>query len=185
MSICATTMTGLPQLPHTRPDTLTITKAMSTADDTETSQLLTQPRDDALVSTGQSIVTGPRIDDLAHVQDHIVNERYISRILPIAFTAAFAIAATSATTVFAYASIVCADPAHCKEGEQDRYTGVVALATVVANTFGIIAVGVLRQWVESNPKSGLYFWLFCRALGIVILAVGGKKSHLLCLISAR
>lgn len=154
---------------------------MANAQDTETSQLLSQPQDDALGATRQSSVIYPRI---AHVQGHVLNDRYSTRILPIAFTAAFAIAATSANTIFAYASIVCVDPAHCREGEKDRYTGVVALATVVANTFGVIAVGVLRQWVESNPKSGLYFWLFCRALGIGSLAVGGADQYLMCLISA-
>lgn len=177
--------TGLQQLPLPGPDTSTITRTMSNAQDTETSQLLGQPQDDALGATRQSNVICSRICDLAHVQDHVLNDRYCSRILPIAFTAAFAIAATSATTIFAYASIVCVDPAHCREGEKDRYTGVVALATVVANTFGVTAVGVLRQWVESNPKSGLYFWLFCRALGIGSLAVGGEDQYLMCLISAE
>lgn len=157
---------------------------MSNAEDTETSQLLSRAQDDTLGATGRSSVICSGICDPAHAQDNDLNDRYSSRVLPIAFTAAFAIAATSATTIFAYASIVCVEPAHCREGEKDRYTGVVALATVVANTFGVIAVGVLRQWVESNPKSGLYFWIFCRALGIGSLAVGGAGQYSMCLISA-
>ncbi|KAI1457519.1 hypothetical protein F4805DRAFT_172091 [Annulohypoxylon moriforme] len=101
-----------------------------------------------------------------------IPEDYIGYVLPLACTAAFAIAATSATTIFAYADIVCVDPVHCKDDEQSRYSGTVAVSTTIANVFGIIAVGILRQWAESHPRLGLCFWLVCRSLGVAVLAVG-------------
>ncbi|KAK8044765.1 hypothetical protein PG993_004789 [Apiospora rasikravindrae] len=112
-------------------------------------------------------------------------ERLIQWVLPIAFTAAFAIAATSATTVFAYASIVCADAVHCRDEERGRYVGVVAMATTVANAFGLVAVVALRPWTESRPKVGLYFWFLCRALGIAMLAVGVPLHNIHVAVAAR
>ncbi|KAH6657441.1 hypothetical protein BKA67DRAFT_532652 [Truncatella angustata] len=106
-----------------------------------------------------------------YVTTQAVGKVQIGRVLPLAFTVAFAIAATSATTIFAYASILCKDPAHCEHGEKQRYAGVVALATTVANVFGVIAVGFLQQWTKSHPKLGLYLWLACRATGIAFLVV--------------
>lgn len=105
---------------------------------------------------------------------NIIPEEYIGRVLPIALTAAFAIAATSATTVFAYASLMCEDPAHCKSDEQSDYAEVVALATTIANVCGVIAVGPLQQLINGRPKIGLFLWLIFRASSIAILAVGGK-----------
>jgi hypothetical protein len=103
----------------------------------------------------------------------------IRHVLPIALAAACAIAATSATTIFAYASITCADPTHCNAHEQDRYSGTVAIASVVAEFCGIISISVLRRWTTSNPKFGLCFWLGCRGTGVAILASGGKTVELL------
>ncbi|KAK8128003.1 hypothetical protein PG984_009111 [Apiospora sp. TS-2023a] len=58
--------------------------------------------------------------------------------------AAFAIAAISATTIFAYVSIVCADAAYCRDEERGRYVNVIAIAIIVANGFGVVVVGALR-----------------------------------------
>ncbi|KAF3058431.1 hypothetical protein GL218_05724 [Daldinia childiae] len=98
--------------------------------------------------------------------------QYINRVLPIAFTAAFAIAATAASTVFAYASLMCEDPAHCQPAEQKDYAEVVALATTIANVCAIVAVGPLQQLIEGQPKIGLFLWLVFRALSILVLATG-------------
>jgi hypothetical protein len=102
----------------------------------------------------------------------------IRYVLPIPLAAACAIAATSAATVFAYASIICADPTHCKINERDRYSGTVAIASVVAEFCGVIAIFVVRRWAKSNPKLGLCFWLGCRATGVAILPSGGKAFEL-------
>lgn len=108
--------------------------------------------------------------------DGVTIDTHINRLLPIAFTSAFAIAATSATTLYAYASITCADPTHCRDEEQSRYASIVAFAVTTANIFGMFAVFVLRQWTEYRPKVGLCFWLICRGLGMAILAVGGELN---------
>jgi hypothetical protein len=104
-----------------------------------------------------------------------IEEKYIGRVLPVAFTAAFAIAATSATTIYAYAQILCADPAHCKADEQNRYAAVVAVATTVANVFGVVAVAVLQKWTKTQPKLGLCFWLLSRGTGVAVLALAGMS----------
>ncbi|KAI0517009.1 major facilitator superfamily domain-containing protein [Xylaria bambusicola] len=101
-----------------------------------------------------------------------ISPNAIRHILPLAFTAAFAIAATSATTVYAYAAILCDDPSQCADDDRSRYTATVALASFIANATGIVAVGFLRPLVESRPKSGLCFWLVCRALGVGFLILG-------------
>ncbi|ETS77610.1 hypothetical protein PFICI_09672 [Pestalotiopsis fici W106-1] len=156
---------------------------MDSAEETERAPLLAPPD---RAEAGTSISTTPMPDSPPSPSDTTLpspgeanaavggqhEEDTIARFLPIAFTASFAIAATSATTIYAYASITCADPARCQDEEQDRYAGVVALATTVANFFGVLAVGFLRPWTESHPKLGLYFWILCRATGIAILAVG-------------
>ncbi|GAW20399.1 hypothetical protein ANO14919_099050 [Xylariales sp. No.14919] len=101
-----------------------------------------------------------------------ISPKAIRLVLPIAFTAAFAIAATSATTVYAYAAILCDNPNQCEDGDRSSYTAAVALASFIANATGIVAVGFLRQWAESRPTSGLCLWLAGRALGVGILFVG-------------
>lgn len=98
----------------------------------------------------------------------------IPGVLPVAFAAAFAIAATSATTIFAYAIIICEDPAHCKDGEQSHYSGASAFAASMANVLGIVTITVLGRWVQSQPRLGLGVWLASRGIGIIIVAIGGK-----------
>jgi len=105
----------------------------------------------------------------------VIPEDYISRVLPIALTAACAIAATSATTTFAYASLMCKDPAHCKEKERNKYAEVVAVATTITNVFGVVAVGALQHLIRRNTKIGLSLWLILRATSIGVLAIGGEQ----------
>jgi hypothetical protein len=104
------------------------------------------------------------------------DEAHIWRVLPIAFTASFGMAATSATSIYAYASITCADPSHCKDEEENRYAAVVATATTIASVFGVLAVFFMRRWTESHPKLGLCIWLVSRGLGVGMLALGGKSQ---------
>ncbi|KAI1819435.1 major facilitator superfamily domain-containing protein [Xylaria intraflava] len=96
----------------------------------------------------------------------------IRLVLPVAFTAAFAIAATSATTVYVYAAILCDNHNQCEDGDRSGYNAAVTLASFISNATGIVAVGFLRQWAESRPTSGLCLWLAGRALGVGILFVG-------------
>src|SRR5689334_1185262 len=46
-----------------------------------------------------------------------IPDEYIGRVLVIALTASLGMAATAATTVYAYADIMCKDPLHCEEHE--------------------------------------------------------------------
>ncbi|CAI6334289.1 unnamed protein product [Periconia digitata] len=107
-----------------------------------------------------------------HARGRLIREEHINRVLPVAFTASFAIAATSATTVFAYAHLMCKDPANCDEQERKPYAGVVAVATSIANVCGVLSVGLLRQWNTANPKFGLFFWLTCRGTSLLFLVAG-------------
>lgn len=82
-------------------------------------------------------------------------------------------AATAATTVFAYAVILCEEPAHCRDDEKGSYAGAVALAAGIANVCGILALGPLQHAVQLNAKYGLFFWLMSRATSVAILALAG------------
>lgn len=98
----------------------------------------------------------------------------IKWILPLAFTSSFAITTISAAGVHAYAAITCRDPAHCDEEERKRFSATVAIATALANFCGIGTIWFLKAKAEAYPKIGLGLWFGCRALGISILALGGK-----------
>ncbi|KAI0114673.1 MFS general substrate transporter [Hypoxylon sp. NC0597] len=110
----------------------------------------------------------------------VIPDEYVHRVLFLALSASVAMAATAATTVYAYAVITCADPAHCKDDERGAYAGAVAVATGIANTCGILALGPLQEAVRSNPKAGLLFWLVSRATSIMVLAIAvvRKSIHL-------
>ncbi|KAI1647340.1 uncharacterized protein F4817DRAFT_105737 [Daldinia loculata] len=105
-------------------------------------------------------------------QNKVTTKERVYYVLPIAFIAAFAISATSASTVYAYASILCTDPTHCEDNERNRYAGAVAIATTLSNSISIVAICLLRQWAETNPKLGLCLWLICRGLSVIVLSVG-------------
>lgn len=107
-------------------------------------------------------------------QLYIVADGYIHRVLFLALSASLAMAATAATTVFAYAVILCEDPVHCKGKEVSTYSGAVALAAGTANICGILALVPLRYAVQLNAKYGLLFWLISRGMSVAILAVAGR-----------
>lgn len=113
--------------------------------------------------------TGPKHERSIRV----VPAAYVHRVLPLALAASVAMAATAATTIYAYAFILCQDPLHCDPDEQGRYAGSVALATGIANACAILTLGPLREAVKYNPKSGMFFWLVCRGCSVGILAVAG------------
>ncbi|KAI1176306.1 MFS general substrate transporter [Nemania sp. FL0916] len=87
---------------------------------------------------------------------YIVPAPYAHRVLFLSFSASVAIAATAATTVYAYAFILCKDPTHCQDGEDASYAGATALATVIANGCGILALGPLQKIMKPRPKAVLY-----------------------------
>jgi hypothetical protein len=94
-------------------------------------------------------------------------------VLPIALLAALAMASTAATAYFAYATLLCENPRHCKDGETSRYAGFVAGATCIANVFGMLALGYLQK-LAMNSRLGLMLWMICRSMSAVMLLVGGQ-----------
>ena len=91
----------------------------------------------------------------------------VNRVLPLSLTLSLGMAATAATTVFAYAVIICADPAHCDAEEEKRaYSGAVAVGTGIANLCGALVLGPLQAVVRSNLKAGMFAWIAGRALPV-------------------
>lgn len=98
------------------------------------------------------------------------------KLLPLALLAALAIAATSATSVFAYASLLCRDPRHCGDDERGVYAGAVALATTLANICGLLLLGPLERISRKSQTRGLMLWLVCRSSSVLLLALGGQYN---------
>ena len=118
------------------------------------------------------------LDEDASKAAATISASYAHKILPIALSASLGMAATAATIVFAYTVVVCADPVHYNAKEQSKYVGAVAVATGVANTCGVLALGPLQLVMKGRPKVGLLFWLASRATSVAILAIGGEpKLH--------
>ncbi|KAK8094895.1 hypothetical protein PG997_001580 [Apiospora hydei] len=121
-----------------------------------------------------------RSDECRRSDDDEV-EKCIGRVLPLAFAAGLAIAATSAATVLAYDRILClqddANTARCEgrdpAGEQQRYyIESFHTARTIANVLGVVSVGVARIWAESDPRLCLGLWLGVRVLGVGVLLLG-------------
>ena len=98
---------------------------------------------------------------------------HILAILPLPFSAALGIALTIATTLFAYATILCKDPTRCRDAERNAYAGSVAGATLIANACGLLVLGYLEKVSRRTYKTGLVLWFSCRGMSVVMLALGG------------
>ncbi|EFR00307.1 hypothetical protein MGYG_03308 [Nannizzia gypsea CBS 118893] len=118
-------------------------------------------------------------------EDDIQNDYAVSyRVLPISLFASLGMAATIATTIYAYANLLCADPTACKDGEQSAYAAVVAIANGIAHTVAILILGPLEHLVKTQLKAGLAVWICTRidadrlndivALRSVPIAVSGR-----------
>ncbi|EFE39230.1 hypothetical protein TRV_06052, partial [Trichophyton verrucosum HKI 0517] len=115
---------------------------------------------------------------ISHPQeDDTQNEYTVSyRVLPISLFASLGMAATIATTIYAYANLLCADPKACKDGEQSAYAAVVAIANGIAHTVAILILGPLEHLVKTQLKAGLALWIVCRAASVLCLVIGGDSS---------
>ncbi|OJJ45952.1 hypothetical protein ASPZODRAFT_167648 [Penicilliopsis zonata CBS 506.65] len=91
-------------------------------------------------------------------------------LLPIALLASLGITATAATSVFAYAYLLCADPTHCQNEERAAYAGTLALATTVANVCAILAVGPLHLLGRRNAVASLLLWFGARGASVAVLS---------------
>lgn len=118
--------------------------------------------------------------DSSFLQAHVVSDEHVHRVLFLALSTSIAMAATAATTVFAYAVILCEDPQQCKNEEKSAYAGAVALAAGIANVCGILALGPLQYAVQLNVKYGLLFWITSRGTSVAILALAGRHFGNLC-----
>ncbi|CZT23690.1 uncharacterized protein RCC_09404 [Ramularia collo-cygni] len=102
--------------------------------------------------------------------------------LPTSFLASFAIAVTAASTVYAYAHIVCEDATHCSDSEKAAYTSAVALATTLANLFSLTAMGIY----ERLPTRGaLTLWMILRGGSVVVLTAGVFRRSIPLALAAR
>ena len=133
-----------------------------------------------LIEQQESANYEPRVTSQAH-EDGLQNTattRYIPpyAVLPLALFSALAMAATAATSVFAYAFLLCKDPTQCTESESHSYAGAVAVATCIANLCGILVLGGLEKLSRKNQKLHLLLWLLCRSMSVVALASGGLHS---------
>ncbi|KAK2870571.1 hypothetical protein FQN49_003084 [Arthroderma sp. PD_2] len=109
------------------------------------------------------------IDERDHTHlDHVVSYR----VLPISLFASLGMAATVATTIYAYADLLCADPTACKDTEQSAYAAVVAIANGIAHTVAILILGPLEHLVKTQLKSGLALWIVCRSASVLCLVLG-------------
>ena len=95
-----------------------------------------------------------------------------ARVLPLAFLAAMAMAATAATSLFTYASLLCNTPTHCDDSEQHAYAGAVAMASFAANVCGLLVLGPMETLSRRNHKAGLALWFGFRCMSVVMLVIG-------------
>jgi hypothetical protein len=94
-------------------------------------------------------------------------------VLPIALFAALGMSATAATSIFAYASLLCKEPTHCQNQERNRYAASVALSVTIANVCSLLVLGPLEKLSRSHRKAGLALWIICRSFSVIMLALGG------------
>jgi hypothetical protein len=118
----------------------------------------------------------PTPDTSSLTELDIDGDKTATRVLPLSLLASLAMAITSATTIFAYAELICDDPAHCRESESNAYAAAVATAVCISNICGTLTLGPLERLVKKNQKAGLMIWLLFRASSVAVLAVGGELS---------
>ena len=99
-------------------------------------------------------------------------------ILPLSLLAALAMAATAATTIFAYADLICKDPKDCQHEERNMYAGAVAAATCAANIGSMLALGTLERLSKKNYKVSLILWFALRSMSVAMLLIGCRRSIL-------
>ncbi|KAI0886473.1 major facilitator superfamily domain-containing protein [Annulohypoxylon maeteangense] len=115
-----------------------------------------------------------------NVKGDIVPER----VLPIALLASLAMASTAATALFAYATLLCKDPQHCRDDETRRYSSFAAGAISISNIVGMLALGYLQK-AAAKGKLGLMLWMVARSMSVVMLLVGVFTKRIYVALSGR
>ncbi|KAI0419769.1 hypothetical protein F5X98DRAFT_333914 [Xylaria grammica] len=93
-------------------------------------------------------------------------------VLPIALISALAVAATAATQIYAYESMLCKDAHHCDDSERRAFAASVAIATAVANVCALLSIRMFEALGKDHLRLGLGIWLLVRSLSVVALALG-------------
>ncbi|EKG22622.1 hypothetical protein MPH_00026 [Macrophomina phaseolina MS6] len=118
--------------------------------------------------------------DTDHVEEEALPDsrrspvRGLYFVLPVALFCSMGMAATSATTIFAYETLLCEDPSNCAPHEKDRYSATVALSVAIANFCAVLVLWVVPFLQKGNPKTMLYCWLLARSTSVAVLALGGE-----------
>ncbi|KNG46901.1 amp-dependent synthetase ligase [Stemphylium lycopersici] len=102
--------------------------------------------------------------------------------MPVSFFASCAMAATAASTVYAYAHIVCKEASQCADGGKAAYASAVAVATTLANVCGLMAVGIYERL---PTRAGLAVWIGLRAGSVVVLGAGVVQKSVGLALGAR
>jgi hypothetical protein len=119
--------------------------------------------------------TEPLLSQSEAIQDTIQdswNAAY--RTLPVALLASLGMAATTATTIYAYATLLCEDPTSCIDGEQSSYAAAVTIASGIAHAVAIMILGPMERLIKKHLYAGLLIWTVCRATSVLCLVVGGS-----------
>ncbi|KAF2106369.1 major facilitator superfamily domain-containing protein [Lophiotrema nucula] len=111
--------------------------------------------------------------------------KHLYLVLPIAFFSSMGMSATSATTIFAYETLLCEDASNCQGEEKKKYAATIAFSVTIANICAILVLGILPFLPRRNPKTPLLFWLVCRSLSIGLLAVGVRQNSVLIALVGR
>jgi hypothetical protein len=91
----------------------------------------------------------PRLSRSEAIHDTIHNPRNAAyRMLPLVLLASLSMAATTATTIYAYADLLCEDLTACKDGEEGVYAAVVTIANGIAYAVAIMILGPLEQLIK-------------------------------------
>ncbi|KAL1856871.1 hypothetical protein Daus18300_010634 [Diaporthe australafricana] len=134
---------------------------------------------------GEDDDPGPPSDEACPSQTRITQVDAASgRVLPLALLASLAMASTAATSLFAYAALLCKDSQHCREDETSRYAGFVAGVTSISNVIGMAALGYLQK-LAANGRAGLMLWLICRSMSVAMLLVGVSIKSIYVALSGR
>ncbi|KAF4626877.1 hypothetical protein G7Y89_g11281 [Cudoniella acicularis] len=147
----------------------------------ETTSLL-DDQDHTLFPSAQTVPVTDRENVLAFAG---ANQCSAFAVLPLALLSALAMAATAATSMFAFAFLLCEVPTECKASERNLYAGVIALATGIANICSLLVLGAIGTLSKRNHKLNILLWLLCRSMSVVALASGIYLRSIVVALSSR
>lgn len=125
-------------------------------------------------------------DDIREVSHEVSFRQSPQSALPIALISALAVAATAATQIHAYATLVCKDARNCDQEESRRLASAVAVATTAANICALLSLRGFQALSQRHSQWGLFIWLLVRCLSVGALSLGGQPELLTyCFVARR